>query len=398
MSTIVKKSTVFYLLFSFLSALGDTVFLFGIPLYLYQENGKQLSYSALVPFIIILTIFIFKKFIFKVNHLNALFLVATGELAMGIIELLLLVSLAFFNNSSVVILLMLIPLALTYNIYSASKRLKIQDYFFIENKVFLNGIHSTLDRLGRLCGFFLAGLILDKFSIFGLILFDSITFFSFGLFSLFYYITSKSNPHLKSLSTEDNEQDIIPNSSLQTKLIFIFLITLNLFLSWENSSFVPSIQRESNISIFSLAESKALLNLVGLVFGLVIIKFLTKNISQMLYFFIALLLTTLLFTNGIVLFYAISLIVGVFSIILVSFQRGLIKKFANNKRSLSEVSTNFWYFQVVTSFSILPINFLSDKFDFLKSNNILILCYLLIGIMIGFIISKFYLEKNNYEF
>lgn len=392
-----KKSAVLYLFFSFLSALGDTVFLFGIPLYLYNENGKQLSYSALVPFIIIFTIFAFKKFIFKVNHLNPLFLVSTGELVMGAIELVLLFLLVLFKQSSLLILLMLIPLALTYNIYSASKRLKIQDYFFSDNKVFLNGIHSTLDRIGRLLGVFLAGYILEHFNISGLILFDALTFFSFGLFVLIFYCSKKNDCVATVTSIEDKEKDVIPNSYSQVKTIFILLIVLNLFLAWENSSFVPSFQREGNYDLFNLVQIKAGLNLIGLILGLVALKFFLQKITLFLYGLSFTFLLSVSFFSGIELFCLLSVFVGFMSILLVSFQRGLIKRIAAHGKSLSEVATSFWYFQVVTSFSILPINFLSDTYGFFQSSNILIFSYLAIGLIIGYSISTIYLERISYE-
>lgn len=392
-----KINTLLYLFFAFFSALGDTVFLFGIPLYLYQENGKQLTFTALVPFIIIFTIFVFKKFIFKVNHLNALFLVSAGELTMCFLELILLLLLKNISNSTTVILIMLLPLALTYNTYSASKRIKIQDYFFHENKVFMNGVFSTVDRLGRLAGFFLAGLILEKFNIWGLIAFDSLTFFSFGLFILYTYSTKKNDPPVSTVQPADDEKNIIPNSNLHIKLIFALVIALNLFLSWENSSFVPSIQRDNDLNISILAQQKALLNLVGLLLGLSILRFFPKLIVYLFYFFSSAFVFSLFLFNGIYLFYSISILVGIFSILMISFQRGLIKSIADNKRSLSEVSTSFWYFQVLTSFSILPINYLSDQFSFLQSTSLLIFFYIVIGLLAGHFISKIYFAKIHYE-
>lgn len=392
-----KINSLFYLFFAFFSALGDTVFLFGIPLYLYQENGKQLTFTALVPFIIIFTIFVFKKFIFKVNHLNALFLVSAGELAMFFLELILLLLLKNFSNSTAVILIMLLPLALTYNTYSASKRIKIQDYFFQENKVFMNGVFSTVDRLGRLAGFFLAGIVLENFNILGLIAFDSLTFFSFGLFIFYTYLKKKNEPPISTVLQGDDEKNVIPNSNLHIKLIFALVISLNLFLSWENSSFVASIQRNNDLNISILAQQKALLNLAGLLLGLSMLNLLSKLIVPVFYFFSGAFVFCLFFFKGIYLFNTVSILVGIFSILMVSFQRGLIKKIADNKRSLSEVSTSFWYFQVLTSFSILPINYLSDKFSFLQTTSLLIFLYIAIGLLAGYFISKFYLAKIHFE-
>lgn len=381
-----------YLFISFFSALGDTVFLFGVPLYLYQLGNNKLWYAALVPFTIILTIIIFKRFIFAVNHLNPIKLVGVGELAIGLVEILILLLVDSVPRKELLLVLGLIPLALIYNIYSASKRLKVQDYFFKENRVVMNGWHSTCDRLGRVLGVFLAGFLLNNSGIKGILIFDALSFFVFGGFMLFYYRFGDREPAKVTTGPVDEESIVIPNNRLIEMGLFIGLIALNLAASWENSSLLPAVQKVTRLSIETLSGVKAISAGVGMVIGLMILKLRPRIVGPLISMIMALFVVlSVLGISPYIFFVIFSIGFGLLGILLVTLQRGFIKRISSEGKSFSEVATRFWYLQVITSLIVLPLNFGLDHFDFASPYSIAILVCLIVGVFIGAGTSKEFL-------
>lgn len=391
--------SILYLFLSFFSALGDTVFLFGVPLYLFQLGNGQLTYAALVPFTIIATIVIFKKFIFAINHLNPIKLVGLGEVAIGVLEILILITLDVVDRNEIVLVVGLIPLALIYNLYSASKRLKIQDYFFKKNRVVLNGLHSTSDRVGRILGVFVAGYLLANTGIKGILIFDAISFFTFGGFMLLYYRHGDRNPAQVTLGTSDEEVSVIPTNRNYEICLFVGLIALNLAASWENSSLLPAVQKISQIPIAKLSGVKALSAALGMILGLGVIKLKPTAISSVavaLVIFYSLLCIVGL--SPYMFFIVSSVGFGMLGILLVTIQRGFIKKTSSEGRSFSEVATRFWYLQVLTSLTVLPLNFGLDRFNFAEPYAVAIAVCLLTGAAIGSFSSKTFLfEKRGIQ-
>lgn len=385
-----------YLLLSFFSGLGDTVFLSGVPLYLFQLGNSQLSYAALVPFTIIATIVIFKKLIFAINHLNPIKLVALGEIAIGVIEVLILVLVDFVDKKEVVLVIGLIPLALIYNLYSASKRLKIQDYFFKKNRIVLNGFHSTSDRVGRIVGVFVAGNLLANAGIKGILIFDAISFFAFGGFMLLYYQYGDRNPAPVTLGLSDEEVNVIPTNRAFEFSLFVGLIALNLAASWESSSLLPAVQKTSQLPIDTLSGVKALSAAAGMILGLGIIKLKPNVISTMAMALVIFYSFLCIIELSPYYFFVISSVgFGLLGILSVSIQRGFIKKLSVEGRSFSEVATRFWYLQVLTGLTVLPLNFSLDQFNFAEPYAVAIAVCLLTGTAIGTFSSTAFLFKKR---
>lgn len=386
-----------YLALSFFSALGDTVFLFGVPLYLYQLGNNKLWYAALVPFTIILTIILFKRFIFAVNHLNPIKLVGIGEITIGVIEILILLSVDFVPHKEILLILGLVPLALIYNLYSASKRIKVQDYFFKENRIVMNGWHSFCDRFGRVLGVFISGLLLVNSGIKGILIFDAISFFVFGGFMLFCYRFGDQEPIYVTSEASNEESKVIPISNKIFEIgLFIGLIALNLAGAWENSSLLPAVQNITQYSIESLAGIKALSAGFGMILGLIILKFLPTKVGFFSFnIFIIFICLSLVGLPAHIYFVIFSIGFGLLGILLVTLQRGFIKRISSDGKSFSEVATRFWYLQVSTSLIVLPLNFGLDYFEFKSPYSIAILVCLTVGTLIGALTSKTFLFEKR---
>jgi hypothetical protein len=112
-----KKVT--FLLLTFLSSFGDTLFLAGVPLYLYSKTNS-VSYSFLVPIVITITLLVVRTFAKKFQNYDSLSLVGIGEFSMFAIEIGI-IFIHYFLQSPWVIIIGLIPLAAVYNVYAAAK-------------------------------------------------------------------------------------------------------------------------------------------------------------------------------------------------------------------------------------------------------------------------------------
>ncbi|MBI3535330.1 MAG: hypothetical protein HY072_07580 [Deltaproteobacteria bacterium] len=258
---------------SFFASIGDTVFLVGVPLYLFQSFHQSLLASTIVSFLITITVLFASKWIIKINEGNPLSLTAKGELTMGLIELSLLIIFKTIDSSPWVIIAGIIPLALTYNTYAASKFFRIQEYVFPKNILLLTTIQSAILRIGMLVGVGLAGVILTDFGLTGILVFDLSSFITAGVVYL-WLSRQKENKTLVNVDKNQTTQKDTLNFTLTTKEIYLCLALVFvglLFLSWEQAASIATSVTVTGIDIKLTSILRALAGGVGVLLATIII-------------------------------------------------------------------------------------------------------------------------------
>ena len=268
------KKAILFIALSFLSSFGDSLFLFGVPLFLYKMSG-QIVETTYVPLIISLMILLTRPLIIKANKLNPLKVVGFGEILMGLVELVILLAFIKFESRWLVIA-GVFPLAIIYNFFYTPKFYGLQDYFFDRQTFHFTAWQSAFIRAGYFLGIVLSGYLVTNYGLIEILAIDILSFLSFGIFIL--YFESKGIRPSKD-EVQDNSQETALHPGLVTYSI-IFATVSTLFLTWDNSTSISTASKLLKLNLDYSTYWKVGLGLMGLGTGVLASKFLkTKAFS-----------------------------------------------------------------------------------------------------------------------
>jgi len=379
-----------FILISFFSSFGDTLFLAGVPLYFYKASGGSIAETAYLPIVITIAIFLSKRVIFDLNKKHPLQLTAYGEILMGAIEILL-IGIVWHYPSQWVILIGTLPLAVIYNVYAPAKFFRIQEYFFKEDVFHLTTWQSAANRLGTLAAIFLSGWIVVHSGIIGILAVDCASFLLFGGFALLYLrrFSNSAQP------VSGNKAQVTEKHALNLKVTalkwLLPLISLStFFVTWDRSSVVATAATTTGLSVDSLSIYKALFGAAGIILGVVVGKL---GERAGLYAWCAgLFLGTIgiacIGGNPIPVAYFLFFIAGLVSCIANPVLKTIYSEVSRLGGDGISVSTGHWIYNSVLSFSLLPIGILTEKVHFLNALQISALAVAVIGALGGAVILK----------
>lgn len=270
--------TALILISSFFGSIGDTVFLFGVPMYLFQTFNSSFFASSLISLAITITVLVARKYIVDINQNNPVLLTAIGESAMGLVELALLAFYSFVSPSPWTIIIGTIPLALIYNSYAASKFLRVQEHVFPNRVLFYSALQSGLVRVGSLLGVSIAGWLLLKYGLRSILLLDSMSFLISGLV-LSLFIKNGSHRVTKNVEHSDDHSNVSANNPVisvneQSTHQYLVLVFLSLvFLAWEQASALATISVISGKSLSECSIFRGIFGAVGVVASIALIHF-----------------------------------------------------------------------------------------------------------------------------
>ncbi|MGE3611033.1 MAG: MFS transporter [Bacteriovoracaceae bacterium] len=390
------NSSMLLLLLTFISSIGDTIFLVGLPLHLYKSSDQSFTSTTIISILIYLTVFIFSKVIIKIHSIgNPIKTVAWGEITMGMIEIL---TLLIYNhqNSNVVLIISIIPLALVYNLYAVPKFYELQDYFCNGEVTKYTALMSFFREAGVFTGITAASFIIEYYSIKEALILDSISFLFYGIILLAYKSKSK-NSHLKNQQTKPNSASNFEDLSLKNFLIISSISSF--FLAWQQSSSIPVINNSFNISFDSIGLMRVIFGVTGLGIGILILN-LNYSIKKFwIHTTLAVLIIVLisyLFDN-----YIIAVTVFVILGTLKSSNDAARKSYyvnCLNKGIYPKLASIQWTVESLTKMSLIPLAFVMDSF--FKGNRYTLLIYLgfllVCGALTG-LLNYEYIRKKHYR-
>jgi hypothetical protein len=358
-------NSIYFVILSFLSTLGDTLFLAGVPLFFYSSaQSNAMIGTAYLPVIITLSIFAAKRFITKSNQRDPVKLTAWCEIAMGIIELIIL-GIFLLSESKSVILFGIIPLAFIYNIYAPSKFFKLQSIFFQKNVFYWTTWQSAMNRLGVLTGVALSGYILVNHGIKSILIVDALTFLFYGsaLLALGKLVKTQNLRDDEKQEPSKLVTDLPQFSKIQINYFMVLISLSTLFLVWERSSIVAITDQLNIFTIDTGSYYRAILGFAGVGTGLLVSKYLLNKainiwITVLTSIFVFSSLGTLLGLEVIIciMFY----LGGILATLSLPVQRHLYHSIKENGGDDSFVMTNHWVYNALISLSLFPINFISS--------------------------------------
>lgn len=391
-----------FILLSFLSSFGDSVFLSGVPLYLYKSGGNSIFDTTLVTVAITLTVIVARKPIARINSQHPLLVTGVGELLMGLVELMLLAAYIIYSSKWLIVL-GVIPLALIYNSYGAAKFYRIQDYVFGDDSHFYVSLQSAANRIGMLMGVAASGWLVTRSGVKSILLVDSASFLFYGIIVIYLFSRSRvSKPELsKSNSIKTFAQkSLIGISRNYISYGLVFMFVAGLFTTWEQASSVAIVSKLSTLPLDQVSRSRAILSGVGILAGLVSARF----FPRMLYS--TWLVSILILTIGVSLLAGASLPIvtvilffagGLLASITVPVQRELFSLAGGSEEGKSALAATYWIYGAGLKLMIAPITWIAESklVSFLNSLQSVTTLIFLVGIVGGYLISKTAMNRTQ---
>ena len=387
-----SRLSIGFILMSFLSSFGDTLFLTGLPLYFYKESGGSVLQTTYVSIAITISVLLTRKWIIHFNKKHPLLITAYGEIAMAGIEAIVLVAYLIFKSKWIV-LAGVFPLAVTYNFYAPAKFLKLQDYFFKTDVFYLTAWQSAANRFGILTAIFVSGWIVIHWGIEGILIIDGLTFLIFGLMVLWGYRVFPTRTEAAVLPDLPNSvatENIIPPSALAFSLILISVGTL--FTSWEVASSIAISSKVSSFGVDKMGAMRAIVGGLGVIVGLLISRY-AKQWSFHIWTFSLFILTLGLsvvgaFGNEAI--YVLFFFGGILACINLPVERGIYERVKLQGGDDTFFISGQWIYNAALSLCLIPIGYLSDSntIPALNALQISSLTILVVGLLGGYVIYR----------
>jgi MFS family permease len=345
-----KYKALSYLIASFLDNIGDYIFLSSIPLFFYKWGGDSVLFSTFVSVLITVVILIGRKTMINFSRINPLDLVFRGELTMGSIEIAFLV-LFSITHFEWLVLVLFVVLALIYNLYAPTKIYRLQEFFFHEKLEYYTSIQSSLNKIGILIGIGLSGYILEKFGIKGVLICDALGFFIFALMLFFYKNEKIVSKVIENKVAEEN------NDSLKNAvLFFIIIIAYSLFISWGQSTLLPTLNKVTGKSFTELSILRATLSILGMIVTLILIKKnvkLINKLSLLAMFSVTIISPVLVFVSPEIYMTFLFFIFGVLATVSTSFSKSIFKVLdKKNYFNGQNTATIYWIYSSLLKFTL----------------------------------------------
>ena len=383
--------SVAFILLSFLSSFGDTLFLTGLPIYFYKVSGGSILETTYVSIAITITVLLTRKWIISFNKKHPLLITAYGELTMAAIEAVILVA-YFFCHSKWIVLAGVFPLAMTYNFYAPAKFFKLQDYFFKSDVFYLTAWQSAANRFGVLAAIFVSGWVVLHWGLNGILIIDGLTFLFFGAMVLWGYRLFPERVEAAVVSEDSGKADanIIPKGALGFGLVLIAVSTL--FASWEIASSIAVSSKITFMDVDKIGVLRAIIGGLGVFAGLFISRHAQKFSFPIWVFTLFILTFGLLVTGhfGSEAIYVLFFFGGVLACIGLPVQRGIYERVKLQGGDDTLVTSGQWIYNAALSLSLIPIGYFSDH-NLVPSLNALQISagtILVVGLFGGFIIYK----------
>ena len=359
------KRAIPFLFLSSLSYFGDTLFLFGIPLYLYKISG-EVTETTYIGLAISLAILITRPLIVKANLHNPLKIVAYGEILMAILELFLIVAFIVLGSRWVLIA-GVFPLAIVYNFFYVAKNYKLQDYFFDKDSFYLTSLKSAFDKFGQFAGMILSGIFVVNYEIYYLIFIDLLSFLVFGLFILSFY-----KKDIKTGNAHREELEKI--SGVSPKVIFISMVMAvmaSYFMMWDRGTSTSIASKLLGLNLDIVIYFKVLTGGAGLLLGVFFSKYFRKSI---LYIWLSsILIATVggLLTygeGGSIAFFLIFFSGGILTSLTTPILRDSYLQIELNGGNRAKVEANQFVYTSLFTISLTPMTYLLEHYQILNLN------------------------------
>lgn len=372
-----------FLFLSFLSQMGDCIFLSGIPLYLYKESGSLLE-TSYVTIVITICVFLFKKYIKKSLDKNPLKVTGIGELSMGIVETVFLI-LFIFLESKYIIMISVFPLAIIYNIYAPSKFLYIQKYFFKSKEFQLTTIQSVVNKTGVFAGVIISGYLVENGGVKLILLADIFTFLIYGISMLIFYrlLDDEVNDDEKKVSSEQESMMDWGSRSKPVYVIALFVFTL--IATVEQASMISILSRFLNVGLDYASYIKSIMTFIGLLVGTFLSFKFFKRVFNIWIACFVLILTLSLFLDKVNFIYVILVLIGVIGSLSIPIQKDFYKGLSLSGKDDKKFAANIWVLQSFERLSVAPIMIILEKLNLYELNEISFMFVLvfLVGISYG---------------
>lgn len=387
------------LILTLLSSIGDTIFLVGLPMHLYKSSGNTFVSTTYVSILIYLTVFICRKYIIKIqSEKKPIDIVIGGELAMGALEVLVLV-IYFYFQSDWVLILSVIPLALLYNLYAVPKFFDLQDYFHRGELVKFTALLSFFRESGIFIGVLIAGFLIEKYSIFEVLIADAFSFILFGISILLYKLYFRDDKYKQDKISKEVNVDKSKYYEMDLKTFMIISSIVGFFLSWQQSSLIPVVNNSYGIPLDEVSMLRTVFGAIGLSFGLYLIN---KKINiQKMWCILTLSVPAFVFTT----FFLGSYVM----IITMLIAMGLLKAFsdagkkacymqykANNK--YPSIASVQWTTESLFKLTLIPLAYFIDVFAKGQSYTLIVYFLLLffVACIVGYLNYEF-IKKRHYS-
>ncbi len=387
----------FLLFFTFISSIGDTLFLVGLPVYFYKSGDGNLLHATFVSIFINLIVFISRKFIIKLHTTSSYIkVVAYGEIIMGVTELIILILFNTFNQKWI-LLVGIIPLALLYNIYAVPKFYHIQDSFETRNIIRYTSMLSFFREFGMFSGILIVGFLMEHYTINEIIIVDAMTFIIYGLFILL----SKKKQDTESSSSKGNQVlkrkgDEDPDLRLSMRQFFITSSFVACFFSWGQSSAVSVINNWISLPYDQITFVQFISGGVGVTLGFKFVTIINKK--NMLRFW------SIFSYVGVLLTIITSYSMQSLSIIILFFTLGFLKAISDATKKLvydwqisigneHKVSSIQWTYEAFIKISLVPLAYIANLYY--KNSGQLMALYLISLLLIATLFGYWNYEKNK---
>jgi hypothetical protein len=386
--------TVAFLLLTFLSSFGDTLFLAGIPLYLFNRTSS-VSFSLLVPVVITITLLLVRPYLKKVQSGNQVMLVAKGELAMFAVEAAMILAHSVLQSPWVIIA-GLVPLAAIYNSYAGAKFMTLPNYFERAPHATFSAAHSWCLRVGALVGALASGFLISEFGAMGLLLGDSISFLLMGGFLLLAMRIWKKDfaigdgKALEIVSQKSPANFNIKFAQRLPKLLLSLIVFGAVTLTWERSTSAAFLSVLPGYSIESAGFQRAVWNFTGLMTGFILLSAFSRYqmIAWSISIFAVLLLGTLSFAlSPFLSFPMMCFAAGFLGVLQVPSIRSAFKLLTETHGYEENFSHSFWPISSALGILLLPVGLLTDFFSGFSNEKLAISSSLLLTL--GFPICYF---------
>jgi MarR-like DNA-binding transcriptional regulator SgrR of sgrS sRNA len=267
--------SLFFILLSFFSSVGDSVFLTGIPLFLFHSNGDSLVSANYVAAAIAVAVLATRGWSEKLPHVTPLLTVGLGECAMAALELVI-AGAYWATGEKWLVLVGVLPLAFIYNLYAPYKFFRIQDCVAKREVFQFSTWVAAAQRLGFLAGVAASGWLLTRHGAVGIILFDAASFATYGLATLWIYHRSRHAGAASSVPAQKSTSTVAPSlRGLRFGGTALALLTVaSLLGSWEQGNAIAVATQTLGESIDRMAAARATYSGVGIAAALILSHFL----------------------------------------------------------------------------------------------------------------------------